>query len=230
MSLIKKSVTFFKKIIIEKLRIIEAKKKGIQFSRPNYIYLEKFNANSTIVDVGCADDPDFSIFIMNKYDCKCFGIDPTKKHFEALNNVELNYKNKFKHLPYAVATENGKLIFHESENNTSGSLLVKHTNVKNDLVTSYEVDTINLVELKRLILDKGGKINFLKLDLEGAEYKLLENITPMDLNDIEQIFIEFHHHCIEGITIKDTLLFVKKIENFGFKSFSIDNHNFLFYK
>jgi FkbM family methyltransferase len=230
MSLIKKSVTFFKKNIIEKLRIIEARKKGIQFSKPNYIYLEKFNTNSTIVDVGCADDPDFSIFIMNKYNCKCFGIDPTKKHFEALNNVELKYKNKFKHLPFAVATENGKLIFHESENNTSGSLLGKHTNIKNDLVTSYEVDTINLVELKRLILDKGGKINFLKLDLEGAEYKLLENIAPKDLNDIEQIFIEFHHHCIEGITIKDTLLLVKKIENFGFKSFSIDNHNFLFYK
>jgi FkbM family methyltransferase len=230
MSLIKKSVTFFKKNIIEKLRIIEAKKKGIQFSKPNYIYLEKFNTNSTIVDVGCADDPDFSIFIMNKYNCKCFGIDPTKKHFEALNNVELKYKNKFKHLPFAVATENGKLMFHESENNTSGSLLGKHTNIKNDLVTSYEVDTVNLVELKRLILDKGGKINFLKLDLEGAEYKLLENIAPMDLNDIEQIFIEFHHHCIEGITIKDTLLLVKKIENFGFKSFSIDNHNFLFYK
>lgn len=230
MSLIKKSVTFFKKNIIEKLRIIEARKKGIQFSKPNYIYLEKFNTNSTIVDVGCADDPDFSIFIMNKYNCKCFGIDPTKKHFEALNNVELKYKNKFKHLPFAVATENGKLMFHESENNTSGSLLGKHTNIKNDLVTSYEVDTVNLVELKRLILDKGGKINFLKLDLEGAEYKLLENIAPMDLNDIEQIFIEFHHHCIEGITIKDTLLLVKKIENFGFKSFSIDNHNFLFYK
>ena len=230
MSLIKKSFTFFKKYIIEKFRIKMAIKQGIKFSEPNYIYLEKFDANSIIVDVGCADDPDFSIFIMNKYHCKCFGVDPTKKHFDALKKVELVYKNKFKHLPYAVATEIGKLVFHESENNTSGSLLGKHTNIKNDLVSSYEVDSINLLGLKRLILHNDGKIDFLKLDLEGAEYNLLENITSVDFNNIDQIFIEFHHHCIEGITLKDTLKLVKKIENFGFKSFSIDNHNFLFYK
>ena len=104
-----------------------------------------------------------------------------------------------------------------------------HTNIKQDKITSYEVNTINLKELKQMVACN-GVIDFLKLDLEGAEYDLLENIESSDLDNINQLFIEFHHHCIDSYTLNDTNRLVQKIKNLGFNTFTVDQHNFLFYK
>ncbi|MEI8210011.1 MAG: hypothetical protein WCG16_12450 [Methylococcales bacterium] len=105
------------------ISINKAKSLGISFHRPNYIYLNKLNSNSTVVDVGCANDPDFSIYVIKKYNCKSFGVDPTKKHFDALKKIESDYKDKFVHLPFALVSKSGKLIFHESKTNVSGSIM-----------------------------------------------------------------------------------------------------------
>ncbi len=164
-----------------------AKKLGISYSPPNYIYAERLNPNSLVIDVGCADDPDFSIHVIKKFNCKCFGVDPTRKHFAALKKVESDYTGRFVHLPFAVANKSGKLIFHESQNNVSGSIMNGHTNIKNDQITSYEVDSINIMELKRIVVGNDGKIDFMKLDLEGTEYNFLANTQINDLNNIDQI-------------------------------------------
>jgi len=223
-------MNFLVRMLRENIGIRRAKKLKISYFPPNYIYVERINSHSVVVDVGCADDPDFSIYILNKYGCKCYGVDPTRKHFKALKKVESDFKGRFVHLPYAVANKSGKLFFHESQNNVSGSILDGHTNIKNDQITSYEVESINIMELKQIVAGNEGKIDFLKLDLEGAEYNLLANIKPKDFDYIDQIFIEFHHHCIDGISPKDTKNYVLKIKDFGFNVFSIDQHNFLFYR
>jgi glyoxylase-like metal-dependent hydrolase (beta-lactamase superfamily II) len=50
------------------INIKRAKKLGISFYRPNYVYIERrLNSNSIVVDAGCADDPDFSIHVIKKY-------------------------------------------------------------------------------------------------------------------------------------------------------------------
>lgn len=206
---------------------MRAKKLGIQFSHPNYILVNNLNSNSIVVDVGCADDPDFSEFVINKYKCKSYGVDPTRKHFSTLNKVAQKYKGRFIHLPYAVTNIPGKLTFYESKVNTSGSIKSDHVNVKNDEVVAYEVDAIGISQLKDMI---GVKINFLKLDLEGAEYELLENATRQDFQNINQIFVEFHHHCIDSRDFSDTKRIVDKVKSFGFKSFTMDRHNYLFYR
>lgn len=205
----------------------QAKRLGITFSPPNYIFVNKLGTSSTIVDVGCADDPDFSEFMIDTFGCKSFGVDPTRKHFAALAKVAARYQGKFSHLPYAVANQSGTLTFYESKVNASGSLKQDHTNVKNDEVVAYDVKAVSLPELKVLV---GSKIDLLKLDLEGAEYELLQNLQPSDLVDVEQLFVEFHHHCIDSYDIHDTERLVKQIEKLGFKSFTMDRHNYLFYR
>jgi hypothetical protein len=46
----------------------------------------------------------------------------------------------------------------------------------------------------------------------------------------KQLFIEFHHHALENYSIEDTNDAVIDMQGKGFKSFTLDNHNFLFYK
>ncbi len=190
----------------------------------NYIYKGVFKSENIIVDVGCADDPDLSIYMIKNFGLNSIAIDPTLKHRSALKKLEQECSN-FKYLPYAISNKSGKLTFYESLENTSGSILLEHTNIVNDRTTSYEVDSITLKELSSIV---GRDIDLLKLDLEGAEYELLMNIDKSDLLPYKQIFVEFHHHCTK-YTQHDTTNVVRRLKVFGFKEFSLDRHNYLFY-
>ena len=204
------------------------RRNNISFEKPNYLYKENFGDNPVIIDVGCASHPDFSLHMINKFGYHSVGVDPTRKHFDSLKYYEEKLNGKFKHLPFAVADKTAELTFNESVNHDSGSLMDSHTNVKQDEIIQYKVKALTIGDLiKELGVDK---IDYLKLDLEGIEYSLLKDISKDDLLLCEQIFIEFHHHCIEEYKIKDTLNLVDRIEKFGFKSFSLDKHNFLFVK
>lgn len=205
----------------------EAKKLGITFRKPTYIYKEPFNKDSIIVDVGCCNKPDLSIIFMETFDVFAYGVDPTKKHFEDLKGVSKKYP-KFKHLPFAVAEKDQTLTFYESKDNDSGSLMTNHKNVQKDRIESYEVDAITVSTLLQKI--DAEYIDFLKLDLEGAEFALLEKVNKSDFQSVGQLYIEFHHHAIPEKTFADTMNLVKKIESFGYSSFTLENANFLFFR
>lgn len=203
-----------------------ASRLNLTLEQPNYMYKSEFHPNATVVDIGCADDPDLSIHLMEKYDVTAFGVDPTRKHFESLSAVEAKYR-KFKHLRYAVASENARLVFYESLENASGSLLSNHSNVQNDTVNEYEVDALTI---PGIIAKTNCKVvDYLKIDLEGAEYALLESLEESDLENVKQVFVEFHHHCIDDRTIVDTKKLVEKLCSFGYTAFTTDNANYLFY-
>ena len=68
------------------------------------------------------------------------------------------------------------------------------------------------------------------MDLEGAEYELFRNLTQDDLLGYAQIFVEFHHHAVKKYKQEDTKKAVQKMTDFGYKSFSLDDLNYLFYR
>lgn len=202
-------------------------KQGVSFLEPNYIFFDVLNEDSVVMDVGCGSEAELARYMIEKYSAQAFGVDPTRKHATALKVVENNSSGKFKHIDKAVAHKKGMLVFSESVENESGSLLESHNNVKYDHIEKYEVEAVELSDLKALT--SSGVIDFLKLDLEGAEYELLKNIDAADLAGIAQLFVEFHHHCIDEYDEVDTRAVVARIESFGMKSLTIDNHNYLFY-
>lgn len=95
MSLVNRAKSFIVRTIRVATGRMKAKKLGISFYPPNYIYFDRLTTNSIVVDVGCADDPDYSEHIINTHGCKCYGVDPTKKHFNALRVVENEYNGLF---------------------------------------------------------------------------------------------------------------------------------------
>ena len=205
----------------------KAKKLGITFQEPTYIYKTPLNENSVVIDVGCCNDPDLSIFFMKAFDSFAYGVDPTKKHFKELQEISERYK-KFKHLPFAIAEKDQQMTFFESKDNDSGSLLNSHINVQKDRIEAYEVEAITISTLlKKINIER---VDFLKLDLEGAEFALLEKTQGKDFESVDQLYIEFHHHAIPDKTFADTEKLVKKIEGFGFSSFTLENANYLFYR
>lgn len=166
--------------------------------------------------------------MIERHGVKCFAVDPTRKHRSSLLDLEARYRGNFIYLPVAISSRNGRETFFESLDNESGSLVPDHYNVKNDEVVSYEVETVTIQSLlKRIGVER---VSVMKLDLEGAEYNLLERITQNDLRQIDQLFVEFHHHAIEARDRNDTVNLVRKVSEFGFRVFSLDDHNYLFYR
>jgi len=227
MSLIKRAIRKIKRDVRAYQGSKLAKELNLTLEKPNYIYQSKFNKDSVVIDVGCADDPDLSLHFIKKFDVFAYGVDPTKKHFPSLKRVEQE-NSKFKHLPYAVADKKSKLVFYESVEHHSGSLLKNHNNVQNDSIVEYEVDALTIPDV--IAETKMQKVDYLKIDLEGAEFALLEKIKKKDVENVDQLFIEFHHHCIDDKTIQDTNKLVEKISAFGYRSFTIDGANYLFFK
>jgi hypothetical protein len=93
---------------------------------------------------------------------------------------------------------------------------------------SYEVPAVGLNRLREHV--GVDRVDFLKLDLEGAEYELLDTVSSEDLAPFAQIFVEFHHHAVAAITIRDTERVVARVCQMGFNAHSLDDHNYLFSK
>ena len=227
MTLIKRAFRKAQRITKFHMRRGKARRLGVEFVYPNYVYRNIFNQSSVVIDVGCADDADFSVHILDRFDAQVFGVDPTRKHRGALKALEERSEGRFKHLALAVTSTEGGITFHESAENQSGSILNDHSNVMTDTITTYDVESVTLKSLIQRI-DR-TQVDFLKLDLEGAEYDLLNNITSEDLKPFRQIFVEFHHHNTSR-TPDETKEIVQSIANFGFSVFSFDDHNYLFFR
>lgn len=210
------------------LRMPELKKKGLKYLDPNYIFFEKFNEESTIIDIGCGYEAELSQYLIDHYNIKtAFAVDPTEKHAVALQEIQKRRGEQFIHLKYALAEKETELEFFETLENESGSLLPGHKNIMHDSIRKYKVKAITLNKLLDII--SRDKVAFIKIDIEGMEFALFEKIDPEILKRFDQIFIEFHHYSVSSYHKRDTRKIVKKLEGFGLRSFTIDTINYLFY-
>lgn len=112
----------------------------------------------------------------------------------ALSDVDLLNK--------AVWTEDSKLEF-DAEGTVGGRLGLGEIEIKNKI----EVESIRL----RDYLDK--KIDFLKIDIEGAEYKVLKDCADK-LHNVENLFLEYHILSSEEQNLDEILLWLR---NAGFR-------------
>lgn len=196
--------------------------------KPCYKIVDKLASNSVIVDFGTGNDADFSVSLIKKYNLNSFGFDPTKKHFNQLKDLEKKTEGKFKFFNYALASQKGKKVFFESKKNMSGSFFDSHVNMKNDTIEKYEIDPITIDEVFTLFNIQ--KIDLLKIDIEGEEYNIISEIESNLFSKIDQIIVEFHHHCIDDYCYKDTLRCVNILKSYGYRAYSKDKINFLFFK
>ena len=227
MSIVKRVIKRGRRELKKASRLRRLEELGLKYVHPNFLYHADLKKDGVAVDAGCSYEADFSQYMINEHHLKAYGVDPTRKHQPALKALEERYVDRFTHLPLAISAQNGTLTFHESAENESGSLLDDHVNVRQDQITSYKVESVTLRALSERV---GDEVEILKLDLEGAEYALLDEVSADDLTPFKQVFIEFHHHAIPEYNVSDTARLVKRIEGFGYQSYSLDDHNYIFYR
>lgn len=111
----------------------------------------------------------------------------------------------------AIHSYDGEIEFHESENTLVSGVYED----RNDISQHGKIKTKNIECLKLDTLLKDEKeIDLLKIDVEGAEYEILEACSDETLSRCSKIYLEFH----DGIEKKDRLENIKqRFSDLGFE-------------
>lgn len=157
----------------------------------------KFDQNALLVDTG-SNVGAFTL-TWGKYFDKIICVEPSKSNFETLIENTLSMKEKITYINKAVSSEDDMILklmkytHANGEDTTSGNYgVVNFVNETNNHgwkeSTGYEsVDTISIEGILKMTL---GKIDLLKVDVEGSEYDFL---FEKDLSNIEYITMELHN-------------------------------------
>lgn len=169
-----------------------------------------FHQKVTVVDIG-AHYGYFSIFAKNNLhkDSKIIAIEPNKSNFKHLeknlSDCEINNVSCFN---FAIGDKNGTARLYQGKN-------MNHSIVHNYLLANNKFEETKTKTLEKLIqaLDL-DKIDFLKMDCEGAEYSIFDSTPDSIFDKITTISMEFHDLNDHNFTV-DNL--IKKLIRNKFK-------------
>ena len=185
------------------------------------------STNIVTATVGVGEYPDFTNFLIKNYSMKCYVIDPTLRHRPSLEKFAKE-NSGVSFLPFALGSKTESRTFYESQTNVSGSLQNEHVNVQNDPIKTYEVQVVTMRDLLTRI--GNHQISLMKIDIEGEEYDFIKSLSKEDLEQVDQIILEFHHgRALKKYTISDTRRAIKTVESFGMKSILFNGRDCLFY-
>ena len=150
----------------------------------------------------------WTAYILNQGAKKVYAFEPNKLAIDQLNHNFSEYEN-VEIIPKGVYYKRTKIPFYiDSENSLISSVVSG-----NDKVMSYEIDTVTINEM--ILKYNINEIDLLKMDIEGAEFDIFDNISKETISKINSMLIEYHDfYFADGSHKVDNL--VTQLENFGY--------------
>lgn len=183
-----------------------------------FVSPESLNEKSVIYSFGIGEDISFDEAMIKNHNCSVFGFDPTPKSINWIRNPQKKLPSKFTFLEYGIGNTSGFVNFYLPKNkqHVSGSF-VSQTNV--DETQAIQVEIKSLADIASQLGHK--KIDVVKMDIEGAEYQVLESVLNSPVQ-IDQILVEFHERFFEDGAAKTTAI-IKTMKDHGFEIFGISD-------
>ena len=134
--------------------------------------------------VGCGEDISFDISLIDRFGCDVFAFDPTPRAIEYVKKTAGN-NTQYHLFEIGLWEKEDELKFYVPKD----SAHVSHSLVNLQQTDDYISVKVN--RLKNIMQEMGhSKIDLLKIDIEGAEYKVIESIIE-DKLDIKIICVEY---------------------------------------
>lgn len=151
--------------------------------------------DSVVVDLG-GYKGDFAAAIHMKYGCHVYLFEPVKRFYsECVRRFDGNAKIKC--FNYGLSSQNGTFLISDEDN---GSSLVKSTtsgNCERVVVRSFQ-EAIAELDLPQ--------IDLLKVNVEGAEFRILPHILSTGLiGKIRYLQVQFHNFFPNANTLRDDI-------------------------
>ena len=113
-----------------------------------------------------------------------YSFEPVPENYNLLiDNIQSNDLNQIKTFNLEVSNSNSNVKLYLNDDEAGHSIFSK----------SSKTITVDAISLQQIFDDNNiENCNFLKLDCEGTEYEILQNLPLSYFNKIEKIVIEYH--------------------------------------
>jgi FkbM family methyltransferase len=164
--------------------------------------------SAIVFSIGVGTNISFDLELIERFNCIVWAFDPTpiSKQWIAKQNVPEN----FHFVPFGSASYDGTQAFAKPPKN------------RVTFVPGYESpERIDLpVKNLRSLMDfVGAKPLLLKIDIEGGEYAVIDQLIECCAS---QLLIEFHH-WMKGCSIDQTQKALEKLSNAGWRLFNVSS-------
>jgi FkbM family methyltransferase len=187
------------------------------------ICTEELTRDSVIYSGGVGHDVSFDVEVIQQFGAQVFAFDPTPKAVDWVKTQLL--PPQFHFYPLGISDHDGTEEFVAPEN----SAHVSYSSAQK-IQSAKEIVKCEVRRIKTLMSQFGhNRIDILKLDVEGSEFMILDDVLNGYL-DIGQICIEFHHR-LPGIGVSKTKDALEKLYGAGYRIFFIsrsgDEYSFI---
>jgi FkbM family methyltransferase len=169
------------------------------YEKENFCFInEQIKPGMNVLDVG-AHIGLMTVIFGKKVGDKgsVYAFEPTPTTIKILREtIKLNKINNISTIPAALADKKGKLTFYISENaaDNSNSLVNNHRTDRKEEKIEVEVNTIDDFIAEKKI----SRIDFIKIDVEGAELKLLKGAAKIIKKDRPKMILSIHPEGIKN--------------------------------
>ena len=204
------------KVLLYRLYPVEIELKG-EFLGTEYggwfVNLEGISKSSIVYSLGVGEDISFDLTLIEKTGARVYAFDPTPRSIRWVKSQQL--PDEFKLYEYGIAGYDGVARFKPPANPDH----VSHTILDKPETTDKAIE-VEVHRLKTIMKELGhDKIELLKMDIEGAEYEVLDDLVSSHL-DVKQILVEFHHRW-DNVGYWKTLKTIRKLRGVGYRVFHI---------
>ena len=173
--------------------------------------------DSIVYSLGVGDSIDLDMDLIHHYSLTVHAFDPTPYSLEWVSGLEL--PDNFKFHPWAAAGEDGSLRLFRRVNKRGKKSVVMWTaeGDAGDDTDFIDAPAYTMATIMRKLGHE--RIDLLKVDVEGAEYAILEGLADVE-SPPAQLLVEYHHR-FPGIGKQHTAASIEALRKLGYRIFAV---------
>ena len=165
-----------------------------------------------VISCGIGCDISFDTEMIRMFNSDVYAFDPTPKSTQWLAG-QLDLPAKFRAFPYGLASFDGHQKFGPPSRSDWDDFSVLRSKDPDGIVCNVKRLSTIVTELKLKSID------VLKLDIEGSEYCVVEDLLSSNIRP-KQILIEYHH-SVGGIPVSSTRQSIESLKASGYHIFDV---------
>lgn len=167
------------------------------------------HSGAVVYSLGIGEDISFDLSLIARFDVHVEAFDPTPKVKKWL--AEQSLPRQFRFHEVGIAAHDGQETFYRPPRDDWVSHSVIHAR-------QYGADSVRFPVMRLLTamqLQGHSLIDVLKMDIEGAEYAVIEEIVREKI-PVKQLLVEFHHR-LSSVGTNKTRIALALLEGYGMR-------------
>jgi FkbM family methyltransferase len=198
---------------------------AVQVNRPHLVLGSTYGAHtvcpdglgpeSVVYSFGVGEDVSFDVALIERFGMQVHAFDPTERSLQWVSTQNLS--PNFRMNAAALGTYDGTARFFKPKN----PKFISHSTQAHDRVSDDSVE-VQMRCLRTLMQERQhSRLDVLKLDIEGSEYNVLEQICEQQV-DCSQLLVEFHHQ-LQPFPYARTRTAIEHLNQHGYRVFYISD-------